>query len=600
VGLKKFTRTRFDDGLNLRLAKLEAASQLPADWLPVIEQQARAARSAFPPNFGRLDPLAATEVWRGWLDNFGGAAAAEMSDAQIKARAAACALDARSMDIGLLLGYGAWHEYARLVDFCRGRDVEPPKPALLLKGMGARVRCQFWWRRALRKMVARKSERGAMALGLVSKAAGSPYASDRAVWRRIDQNARNAKAMAASIMENDQGYRRSLADLAAASTSNKAIRRGELMTRIRGCEAMADEMGHEGLFVTLTAPSRFHPVLRHGAQNPKFQPGLTPRDSQAFHCGNWARARAKLARKGVSIYGFRVAEPHHDGCTHWHMLIWSDGPLEPVCEVLRDYWLRDCGDEPGAQEHRTKFKRMERGGAAGYIAKYIAKNIDDHGIDSHVDDYAEGEIGPDLLGDLEIKPAMRVEAWAAHWGIRQFQPLGQPPVTVWRELRRITEGEARKAGFGGVIHAAWAAAQRVGGVLADWARYVRAQGGLMLGRKSRIVMATEQREAEGLYGVAVRRFPLGVALNVRGACVVWSERRLWRAVEARESDFAAPKAAPRTRVNNCTGGESREALAVREYLNSRRAEGPIQPKETHGSDPIDRRRYRPDLEPLPY
>jgi hypothetical protein len=588
--MKKFVRTGFDDGLGLRIAMREAAAQLPADWLPVIGQEARAAKSIFRPNFPRLDPIAAAEVWKSWTENYGGAAASDLSDAQIKARATACALDARNMDIGLLLDR-PWHEYDRLVNYCRGRDVEPPGPQYLLKGMGARVRCQYWWRRALRRMVARKSERGAMALGLVSKAAGAPYASDRAVFRRLDQNARNAQAMAATIFENDEGYRRSLADLAAASTSNKAIRRGELMTRIRGCEAMADELGHEGLFITLTAPSRFHPVLRHGARNKNYQdgtkpglPALTPRDSQQWHCTNWARARAALARLRIRIYGFRVAEPHHDGCTHWHMLIWSDGryqALETVCEVLRDYWLRDAGTEPGAQKYRVAFKRMESGGAAGYIAKYIAKNIDDHGIDSHVDDYAEGEIGPDLLGDIEIKPAMRVEAWAAHWGIRQFQPLGQPPVTVWRELRRVKEGEARKAGVGGVVHSAWTAAQRVGGVLADWARYVKAQGGLMLGRACRIVMAKERRQVEGQYGEAVRDFPLGVALNVRGARVVWSERRLWRAVEARESDFAVAKPSPRTRVNNCTDGLSGDALAVREYLDSRRAEGPKVTKEPH-------------------
>lgn len=584
--VKRYTRTGFDDGLGLRLAERAAAQQLPAAWLPVIGQEARAARASWRPHFGGVDPIAAAEVWRTWLEGYGGAAASDMSDAQIKARAAACALDARSMDIGLMVDR-PWSEYARLVDFCRGRDVEPPPPVLLLKGMGARVRCQYWWRRALRRMVARKCERGAMALGLVSKPARAPYASDKAVWRRIDQNARNASAMKAVIFENDDGYRRSLADLAAASTSNKAIRRGELMTRIRGCEEIAGEMGHAGLFVTLTAPSRYHPTLRTGQRNPKHD-GSTPRDAQAWHCGMWAKARAKLQRLGIHVYGFRVAEPHHDGCTHWHMLVWTAGDLAQLQDVLRAYWLSDAGTERGAAEHRAKFKVMEEGGAASYIAKYISKNIDDHGIDSHIDDYAEGDIGPDLIGDLEIKPAMRVEAWASTWGIRQFQPLGQPPVTVWRELRRVKESQARAAGFGGIVHKAWTAAQRVGGVLADWARYVRAQGGVMLGRACRIVMRTERMETEGLYGAGVRAVPVGVALNTPSALTVWSERRLWRAVEARESDFAAAQPAPRTRVNNCTA-ETPEAAAVRLFLrpetsNPTAPPGPVARKMemTHG------------------
>jgi hypothetical protein len=599
MSVKRITRTHFDDGLKLRQAQRAAAAQLPADWLPIIAREAGAARSYSP---YMPSPIASADVWRGYVEQFGGAAAAEMSDAEIKARASACALDARAMDIGLMTDR-PWHEYVRVLDFCAGREVTAPGPQYLLKGMGARVCCQYWWRRALRKMVARKCERGAMALGLVSKPARAPYASDKAVWRRIDQNARNLEAMKSTIFENDEGYRRSLADLSAASVSNKAIRRGELMTRIRGCEQIANELGHLGLFGTLTAPSRFHCTLRHGQRNPNFD-GSTPRESQAWHCDKWAKARAKLARMGIRLYGFRVAEPHHDGCTHWHMLIWSDGPLERVREVLRAYWLSDAGDEKGAQKYRVAFKEMEEGGAASYIAKYISKNIDDHGIENHRDDYAEGEIAPDLIGDIEIKPAMRVEAWASTWGIRQFQPLGQPPVTVWRELRRIKEKEARAAGVNGLVHKAWLAAQRVGGVLADWARYVKAQGGVMLGRASRIVMASEMRQVEGLYGVADRRFPLGVSLNVRGARVIWSERRLWTAVEPRESDFAAAKPAPRTRVNNCTpeanGSERgrREASAVEAFL--RGAEGPTETKEPPN---VHRRRDWRAIErsePLPF
>lgn len=74
-----------------------------------------------------------------------------------------------------------------------------------------------------------------------------------------------------------------------------------------------------------------------------------------------------------------------------------------------------------------------RGSAAGYIAKYIAKNIDGKSQSG------EG-LGVDYESDTLLSMAetvVRVDAWASHHGIRQFQQIGGCPVTIWRELRRI-------------------------------------------------------------------------------------------------------------------------------------------------------------------
>lgn len=395
------------DRQRLARVKVKARSELPGAWLPAIDLEARQAQ----PLWGGVKghPAAQEATYTSWLDRYGGAAAADLSDSQIKAQAAAYAKEARSLDIGELYGTGPWGEFVRLIEFCRTRDVGPPPVALLLRGMAARVRCQYWWRRALRRMVARRCERGALALGLVCKVTGQPYASNRAVMRRLDQNRRNSEASESILFENDAGYSRSLAELASTSVSNKAIRRGELMTRIRGCEELADECGHPGLFLTLTTPSRFHSTLRNGRRNPKHD-GSDPRQAQEWLCRMWARARAKLGRLDVRLYGFRVAEPHHDGCTHWHALFWfeSEAAMQRAETVIREYWLSDDGGEPGAKEHRVNSKRMERGGAAGYVAKYVAKNIDDHGIESHLDDYADEPISSDLLGDQVIskRPAI--------------------------------------------------------------------------------------------------------------------------------------------------------------------------------------------------
>lgn len=142
-------------------------------------------------------------------------------------------------------------------------------------------------------------------------------------------------------------------------------------------QQLAAEAGHRGVFLTLTAPSRFHSSLRAGGKNPAYS-GATPRDAQDWLCDKWAKARARLHRIGVGAYGFRIVEPHHDGCPHWHGILWAaPSQLWRLVLNIKRAWLKDGGDEPGALQHRCKALLMRGGEATGYVAKYIAKNIDD-------------------------------------------------------------------------------------------------------------------------------------------------------------------------------------------------------------------------------
>lgn len=480
-----------------------------------------------------------------------------------------------------------------------------------------RVRCEYWWRRQLRRECVRLRETEAMHRGEVCAKRRQPYVTNDTLHRKAERNAANAAMLerteieAGDIGPDGKATVITLAQAVAASTSNKAVRRGELMTRIRGCEEWANEAGMVGLFTTNSAPSRFHSIIhKTGQKNPKHQgwfmlhsrDNATPRDGQDWLCRTWARARAAIQRAGVRFFGFRVAEPHHDGCPHWHMLLWVDAQhLDTLSKTMRRYWLDDEGDEDGAQKHRFKAVDIDpaRGGAVAYVSKYIAKNIDDVGAieaQGHTDEHA-GE-----QGEMFGATAKRVEAWASAWGIRQFQAIGQPPVTVWRELRRI-DGQSAE-GASDAVKKAHRAVNREGERRACWKTYLEAQGGAMTGRHYRVRILADAQERTGRYGKTEVLRPLGVEDALRPGEWILSSRREWKprgtwSTEERQERTervlrdvvwgkpAKPVCPPRTRVNNCTHASGMAPLwaALRRDFES--LNGGVRHWNHHEHPPID-------------
>ncbi|WP_069384042.1 replication endonuclease [Halomonas caseinilytica] len=310
-----------------------------------------------------------------------------------------------------------------------------------IRGGLARMSCDIWWRRQLRRLNARRLEQRERVLGRVHDRAGI-YMSERGYRAHRAQKNRNVRAMEAVAAINQFGQEYTLAELAELGLANPEHRRAELMLRISDTEDEANRLGHVGMFYTLTAPSRFHAIRKGTARtNPKWSAdgAPTPRDAQQYLQKTWAKIRAKLKRDGLGIYGIRVVEPHHDGCPHWHLLLWMPADAEPaVTTIMRRYALEDTPDEVAGDESR-RFKPVKidpaKGCAAGYVAKYIAKNINGT-------QFNRGEVDGDHLdhyGHDLISSAPRIESWAATWGIRQFQFLGLPSVTVWREIRRLKD-----------------------------------------------------------------------------------------------------------------------------------------------------------------
>lgn len=405
-------------------------------------------------------------------------------------------------------------------------DLWPDGPDMTDRGRLARLRDPAFWRRVFRKVHARTVEGCAIRLGLVNGRA-DPYVSRESLDIATKRQAANRAMLAHTLAVSENGDEMTLLEVAKRSVSNPTIRRGELMTRVSGFELVADKLGHVKRWAVLTLPSRYHKWSHtkngHAIENKKYD-GTQPREAQQVLAAQWRKLCAWWERQGLRVYGFRTTEPHQDGTPHWNVLCFFAPLTERVflkkqCRIpvdaiavfdegLRAYFLdHDHPNEPGAQAHRVKVEAIDssKGSAAAYIAKYIAKGVDGFGLDV------------DLFGNNIERTSRAVVAWSRVWGIRQFQQIGGPPVTVWRELRRLNPDNLGDGAT--VADTLREAAHAVNLKLHEpdekravaWQRYTEVQGGPTCKRKAwRVRMLMEQRERANRYGEVSQPRMVGV------------------------------------------------------------------------------------------
>lgn len=295
-----------------------------------------------------------------------------------------------------------------------------------------RMAHEKWWRRRITRAHRRWVEHTAIKYGFVGKHANH-YVSDQSLAEYKHNKKRNRQLLESIVAYNEElQLEVDLVDCVDASTANPVNRRNELMMRIRGLAEYAQDVKEWGAqFWTVTAPSRFHRYT-NGQDNSRYN-GASPIDAQAWLNARWQRIRAALKREGLACSGLRVAEPHKDGCPHWHILFFAaPEDLERIEEIASQHflWSEDFESEQEMKDrlrHGFDVKDLdwEQENPVAYVAKYISKNIDGK--------TAQGE----LFEDGAAEPAERVNAWASIWGIRQFQFFSAGKVGIWREVRRI-------------------------------------------------------------------------------------------------------------------------------------------------------------------
>ncbi|HDD8752380.1 TPA: replication endonuclease, partial [Escherichia coli] len=128
----------------------------------------------------------------------------------------------------------------------------------------ARLFNDEWWISQLKGQRMRWHEALLIAVGEVNKDR-SPYASKHAIRDVRARRQANLEFLKSCDLENrETGERIDLISKVMGSISNPEIRRMELMNTIAGIERYAAAEGDLGMFITLTAPSKYHPTRQVG------------------------------------------------------------------------------------------------------------------------------------------------------------------------------------------------------------------------------------------------------------------------------------------------------------------------------------------------
>lgn len=456
-----------------------------------------------------------------------------------------------------------------------------PVPYELIPPSLARMLCADWWYRKLWQMRCEWREEQLRAVCLVNKKA-SPYVSYEAVIHKREQRRKSLEFFRSHELINEDGDTLDMEDVVNASNSNPAHRRNEMMACVKGLELIAEMRGDCAVFYTITCPSRFHATLNNGRPNPKWT-SATVRQSSDYLVDTFAAFRKAMHKAGLRWYGVRVAEPHHDGTVHWHLLCFMrKKDRRSITALLRKFAIREDREELGTNtgpRFKSELINPRKGTPTSYIAKYISKNIDGRGLAKEI----SKETGRSLRDSAE-----HVSAWASLHRVQQFRFFGIPGRQAYRELRLLAgqaarvQGE-RKAGAPVLDN------PRLDAVLAAadagcFATYIMKQGGVLVPRKYHLVRtAYELNDEPSAYGDhGIRIYGIWSPIVEGKICthaMKWKKVR--KAVDVQEAVADQGACAPWTRGNNCppvenlnkSGGglpdiKTMDEKALQEYLHN--------------------------------
>lgn len=202
--------------------------------------------------------------------------------------------------------------------------------------------------------------------------------------------------------------------------STEKQRFAEIYIQVSSLDAHAKKLDYKPLFITFTAPARFHPRPSKGVSS---WDGSTPKDSNDYLKVLWNAFRKDIHRHKIEMNGFWAVEPHKDQCFHKHALMYVNKKHHDELVILINKHFKHSENAVRIEEIDTKKSK-----ATSYVMKYLTKSFN---MDFELKD------GVLNMDKLEISNHKKVRAVQALWSVRRYAMFGvKNTLSLWRELKR--------------------------------------------------------------------------------------------------------------------------------------------------------------------
>lgn len=268
----------------------------------------------------------------------------------------------------------------------------------------------------VKRIQKQRNELHKMHCGLIGAGQAYEICSDEVVRNREADEAKQLDY----IMKNSVAYENKKKIPLWKIASTEKQRFAEIFIQVTSLDLYAKQLDYKPLFITFTAPARFHPKPSKGVSS---WDGSTPKESNDYLKGLWNAFRKDIHRHKIEMNGFWAVEPHKDQCFHKHALMYVNKKHYDELVILINKHFRHSENAVRIEEIDTKKSK-----ATSYVMKYLTKSFN---MDFELKD---GVLNVDKL---EISNHKKVRAVQALWSVRRYAMFGvKNTLSLWRELKR--------------------------------------------------------------------------------------------------------------------------------------------------------------------